>query len=45
MRLQGCAGFLVADTLQTQQKICLANIVSLSTSKPLILAKPDPSQG
>ena len=45
MRLQGCAGSLVVDMQQTPQKKPLANIIRLSTSKPLILAKPSPSQG
>ena len=44
-RLQGCAGSLVADMYQNQQKKRLAIIIRLSTSKPLILAKPGPSQG
>ena len=43
-RLQGCAGSLVADMYQNQHKKCLANITRLSTSKPMILAKPGPSQ-
>ena len=37
-RLQGCAGSLVADMLQNQHRKRLANIIRLSTSKPLILA-------
>ena len=44
-RLQGCADSLVVDMLQNLHKKRLANIVRLSTSKPLILAKPGPSQG
>ena len=44
-RLLGCAGSLVADMQQNQQRKYLANIIRLSTSKPLILAKPGPSQG
>ena len=40
-KLQGCAGFLVADMQQNLQKKCLANIIRPSTSKPLILAKPE----
>ena len=44
-RLQGCAGSLVADMYQNQQRTRLANFIRLSTSKPLILAKPGPSQG
>ena len=44
-RLQGCGGSLVADMQQNQQEKCLANILRPSTSKPLILAKPDPLQG
>ena len=38
MILQGCAGFLVADVQQNQQKKCLVNNIRPSTSKPLILA-------
>ena len=43
-RLQGRAGSLVADTEHNQQRKRLANIIRLSISKPLILAKPGPSQ-
>ena len=46
MRLQGCAGFVVADMQQNHQhRKRLANLIKPSTSTPLIIAKPGPSQG
>ena len=41
---RSCTGFLVADRQQNQHKKRLANNIRPSTSKPLILAKPGPSQ-
>ena len=45
MRLQGYAGFLVADMQQNQHRKNLAKLIRPSTSTQLIIAKPCPSQG
>ena len=46
MRLQGCAGFLVTDTVCSKiNRINVWLTYRAAISKPLVLSKPGPSQG